>query len=169
MCSNNEAISMLISSRPAWYSNTGSTNGKPVSFCNSIKCHKGRWNYTFHLYRDSSKPVRPLFLFGKHKWKWNPRAFWTSIDSNATEIVRTSVKQSMWHQWFNCNFTKLREYILCANKTKIPTLFNNSSPPSYHLPPCGNAHSCVVVLLIMADDGNLFLFSLHTKSILVAS
>ncbi len=24
----------------------------------------------------------------------------------------------MWHQWFNCNFTKLREYFLCAKKTK---------------------------------------------------
>ncbi len=30
----------------------------------------------------------------------------------------------MWHQWFNCNFTKLREYFLCAKKTKITTLFN---------------------------------------------
>ncbi len=33
----------------------------------------------------------------------------------------------MWHQWFNCNFTNLREYFLCAKKTKIITLFNNSS------------------------------------------
>ncbi len=31
----------------------------------------------------------------------------------------------MWHQWFNCNFMKQREYILCAKKTKIMTLFNN--------------------------------------------
>ncbi len=25
----------------------------------------------------------------------------------------------MWHQWFNRNFRKLREYFLCAKKTKI--------------------------------------------------
>ncbi len=37
----------------------------------------------------------------------------------------------MWHQWFNLNFTKLREYFLCARKTKIMTLFNNSSPPRH--------------------------------------
>ncbi len=35
----------------------------------------------------------------------------------------------MWRQWTNCNFTKLREYFLSARKTKITTLFNNSSPP----------------------------------------
>ncbi len=34
----------------------------------------------------------------------------------------------MWHQWFNCNFMKLRDYFLCTKKTKITTLFNNSSP-----------------------------------------
>ncbi len=37
----------------------------------------------------------------------------------------------MWHQWFNRNFTKLREYFFCAKKTKITTLFNNSSPPCH--------------------------------------
>ncbi len=50
-------------------------------------------------------------------------------------VVRTLVKQSMWHQWLNFNFAKLREYFLCAKKTKIMTLFNNSSPSSYCLPP----------------------------------
>ncbi len=34
----------------------------------------------------------------------------------------------MWHQWFNRKFTKLREYFSCTKKTKITTLFNNSSP-----------------------------------------
>ncbi len=34
----------------------------------------------------------------------------------------------MWHQGFNRNFTKLQDYFLCAKKTKITTLFNNSSP-----------------------------------------
>ncbi len=37
----------------------------------------------------------------------------------------------MWHQWFKRNFTKLREYFLCAKKTKIMNLFNNSSPPCH--------------------------------------
>ncbi len=36
---------------------------------------------------------------------WNPRAFWPCIDSNTTTTfrnkVRTRVKQSMWHPWFN--------------------------------------------------------------------
>ncbi len=32
----------------------------------------------------------------------------------------------MWHQGFNRNFIKLQKYVLCAKKTKIPTLFNNS-------------------------------------------
>ncbi len=31
----------------------------------------------------------------------------------------------MWHQWFNCNLTKQREYLLCTKKTKTTTLFNN--------------------------------------------
>ncbi len=35
----------------------------------------------------------------------------------------------MWHQRFNCNFTKLREYFLCTKKTKITILFNNYFPP----------------------------------------
>ncbi len=39
----------------------------------------------------------------------------------------------MWHQWFNRNFTKLREYFLCAKKTKIMTLFNNYSPLNHFI------------------------------------
>ncbi len=31
----------------------------------------------------------------------------------------------MWHQWFNLNVMKLREYFLCAKKTKILTLFSD--------------------------------------------
>ncbi len=33
-------------------------------------------------------------------------------------VPRTSVKQSMWHQWLNFNFANLREYSLCAKKTR---------------------------------------------------
>ncbi len=38
----------------------------------------------------------------------------------------------MWHQWFNRNFVKLREYFLCAKKTKITTIqqFVSASPYS---------------------------------------
>ncbi len=31
----------------------------------------------------------------------------------------------MWHQWFKLNYMKLREYFLCAKKTKIMTSFIN--------------------------------------------
>ncbi len=107
----------------------------------------------------------------------------------------------MWPQWFNRNFTKLREYFLCAKKTKITTLFNYffsfmsvlyTRSWQYH-------NACVCILLLvnnaqrmrvlhqqnhtnesrMAAVTNrkrrnwwiklLFLFSLHTKGILVTS
>ncbi len=65
---------------------------------------------------------------------------------------------------------KLREYILCAKKTKILTLFNNLFSVSI------NAHSQVYHDTHKSrEDAEekkllklLFLFSLHTKSILVA-
>ncbi len=34
-------------------------------------------------------------------------------------VVRTSVKQSMWHQWLGFNFAKIQEYFLCAKKKII--------------------------------------------------
>ncbi len=37
----------------------------------------------------------------------------------------------MCHKWFSHNFTKLGVYFLCAKKTKISTLINNSSPPRH--------------------------------------
>ncbi len=49
----------------------------------------------------------------------------------------------MWHQWFNCNFTKLQEYFLCAKKTKIMTLFNNLLPLRH---PCANLESITYVI-----------------------
>ncbi len=122
---------------------------------------RGKWKYIEYTYRDSSpknensvinyspscrsKPVRPSFIFGtqikiflikskssltlhRQQHNWNvPRS---------RNIARTSVRESMWHQGFNRNFTKLREYVLCAKKTKITTLFNNSSPP--HPVCCGS-------------------------------
>ncbi len=33
--------------------------------------------------------------------------------------VRTLLKWSMWHQWFDCNFTMLQEYFVCAKKKNI--------------------------------------------------
>ncbi len=41
----------------------------------------------------------------------------------------------MWHQWFNCHFTKLREYFLCAKKTQrkndfIQKFVSSASPYS---------------------------------------
>ncbi len=109
-------------------------------------------------------------------------------------VVRTSLKQSMWHQGFNYNFAKLREYFLCTKKTKI-TIYSTihfpelpssaileSTPEHNQLCLClwGKACICVVILSKMAEEGNsgekncwrklLFLFSLHTqKCIFVAS
>ncbi len=48
----------------------------------------------------------------------------------------------MWHQWLYRNFAKLREYFLCAKKTKI-TSFNNSSPPH----PNERRHCAAVLIL----------------------
>ncbi len=39
-------------------------------------------------------------------------------------VARTSVKQSIWHQWLNFNFAKLREYFLCVKKTKLAKLLS---------------------------------------------
>ncbi len=41
------------------------------------------------------------------------------------DIVKNAVTSKLCHH----GFTKLREYFLYAKKTKITTLFNNSSPP----------------------------------------
>ncbi len=48
----------------------------------------------------------------------------------------------MWHQWFNRNFMKLREYFLCTKKTKITTLFNNLSPPRHPIAPFWRVSRC---------------------------
>ncbi len=48
--------------------------------------------------------------------------------SRPKKVVRTLLKQSMWHQWFNLNFMKLQEYFLCAKKTKIMTSTISSLP-----------------------------------------
>ncbi len=55
--------------------------------------------------------------------------------SRLRSVARRLLKQSMWHQGFNRKFTKLREYFLCVKKTKILTLFNNSSPPCHPIAP----------------------------------
>lgn len=51
---------------------------------------------------------------------WNPGAFCPCIGSNAADTLRkvgrTLLKWSMWHQWFNHIFMKLRKYFLCTKK-----------------------------------------------------
>ncbi len=47
---------------------------------------------------------------------------WSRITGRS--FVRTSLKQSMRHQWFNRNFMRLQEYLLCAKKTKIIIFIN---------------------------------------------
>ncbi len=71
--------------------------------------------------RSSSEHKLRYFL-------WDLRVVWPSIDSNGINTIKVQkrskemVKQSMWHQGFNRNFTKLREYCCCAKKKRI--LFN---------------------------------------------
>ncbi len=48
----------------------------------------------------------------------------------------------MWHLWLNRNFMKLWEYFWCGKKTKIMTLFNNSSPRHCPLPFMSTTHAC---------------------------
>ncbi len=57
----------------------------------------------------------------------------------------------MWHQWFNRYFTNLQECFLCVKKTKITTLFNDSSPPppSYRCPYCLSVN--IVILSYLAS------------------
>ncbi len=72
-------------------------------------------------------------------------------------VVRTSVKQSMWHKWLNFNFTKLREYFSFTKKTKITEFIQQFFSPSYHIDyVLGKAHVYVVVLSKMAEDGNFW-------------
>ncbi len=47
--------------------------------------------------------------------------------SRPSKVWQTSSEYSICHQWFNRNVMKLREYFLYAKKTKMTTLFNNST------------------------------------------
>ncbi len=64
-----------------------------------------------------SKPENKLRYF----W-WNPRTFWSSIDSNATTTFKAQKGSKdivkMWHHWFNHNFMKLREQFVCKENKK---------------------------------------------------
>ncbi len=80
-----------------------------------------------------SKPVRPSFIF-----RTQIKMFLMKFESSLTphrqqrncnvpsprNVARTLVKQSMWHQWLNFNLAKLREYFLCAKKTKTNTIYS---------------------------------------------
>ncbi len=87
----------------------------------------------------------------------------------------------MWHQWFNRNFTNLREYFL---STKKITLFNNSSPPGHpsaileSITTCSTlaaprtcdvyvqrkAHTCIVILSKeLFNKVIIFVFFEHKK------
>ncbi len=83
-----------------------------------------------------SKPIRPLFIFETQIKIFLMRVLCPSIDSKGTTTIKAQKCSKdvvkMWHQWFNLNFTKLREYFLCAKKTTIIQrflLFGDSPPP----------------------------------------
>ncbi len=85
-----------------------------------------------------SNPLRSSFIFGtqikmflmksessltlhRQQRNWNvPRS---------RNVVNTSVKQSMWHQWLNFSFATLREFFFLRKENNNNLL--NSSPPSY--------------------------------------
>ncbi len=98
-----------------------------------------------------SKPVRPSFFFKtqiKIFFRWNPRAFWPSIDSNATDTFKAQKRSK---DNVVITMTDARD----AADAGAGLVYKRR-----------NAHACVVVLLWIKL---LFLFSLHIKSILVAS
>ncbi len=90
----------------------------------------------------------------------------------------------------NCKFTKLREYFCMPKKTKIMTLFNNSSPPCHRSAILENIHWTQTAYAVLCqphhtNTSTTFIYALiwmktaypcvaddteqHTKSILVAS
>ncbi len=76
-------------------------------------------------------------------------------------------------QLLRCNFTKQWEYFLYAKKTKISTLFNNSSPPRhcsaiFEYPPDANSICCSVSAKPNGKIVNIYLrFDLNENSISV--
>ncbi len=72
----------------------------------------------------------------------------------------------MWHQWSNRNFTKPWKYFLCAKKTKIMTLFNNSSPLRHPIAPFCITYVndiCCSVLVAPYVDTLFMLFTLLSE------
>ncbi len=61
-------------------------------------------------------------------------------------VVRISVQQSMWIQWLNFNFAKLRENFLCAKKTKVTLFIQQFFSPSYRLPTFWRVPQCMCAL-----------------------
>ncbi len=93
-----------------------------------------------------SKPMRPSFVIqtqikiGLIKSESSLTLHRQQRNCNvprSRNIVRISV---------NFNFPKLQEYFLCAKKTKIITLFNNSSHLSYRLPLFWRVSQCIRTL-----------------------
>ncbi len=56
-----------------------------------------------------------------------------SESSQSRNVVKTSVKQSMWQQWLNFSFATLRGFFFLCKESKNNNLLNHSFPPSYVL------------------------------------
>ncbi len=59
-------------------------------------------------------------------------------------------------QWFNLNFTKLREYFLCAKKTEITSLFNNFFSPE--LPSSTIESPTTILICVLKMNENILLY-----------
>ncbi len=84
-----------------------------------------------------------------------------SLHDQGTEMYRTSLKISMWQQWFNNNCTKLQEYFLCTKKTKIMTLLNNSS--CHFIAPFWTVKNSIKQCMQRMYADTLFMFRLKHK------
>ncbi len=74
--------------------------------------------------------------------------------------MKDIVKNDVMSKLLRCNFTKLWEYFLYTKKTKITTLFNNSSPPRhrsviFEYPP--DANSIVLCQLSQTEKLSTFI------------
>ncbi len=114
-----------------------------------------------------SKPVRHSFIFGtqikmfliksesyqtlhrqQHNWKV----------PTYRNVINTSVKQSIWHQWLNFSFAKLREYFFLHKENKNNNLVNHSSPelrlpPFYRVPK--NVFDVISVVYVQGESGQM--------------
>ncbi len=94
----------------------------------------------------------------------------TTTTFKVQKRIRTSFKQSMWHQWFNRNFMKLREYFLCTKKTKLTTLFYNfvSSVSEFDTHSREYHNTCVCIALLVNKAQRIWVLRQNAGSCVIS-